>query len=341
MPIPDQTNNVATWDDNQYVSVADTFDSWRKKTNGLKININTHFHGNITSDGKIGDTTTLPIITGAAGILQAGSFGTAVGTFCQGNDTRLTNERTPSDNSVTNAKVAANAAIADTKLATISTAFKVSNSATTAASEAGNGTIVARDNNGGFAANVIAVNNLSVATGSATAPSIYFAQDLDTGIFRSGPDHVSIAAGGRNAAEFTWDTAENGAQLQIFDGSGNGPFLLDHYSGVGRVLKNGSGAMQVGTVGTGTLSLLQNNATRITIANGGNVGIGTSNPTATLDVAGNIKASGTISATGNITSSANIIAYTTSDRKFKDNIVNITYPLYKVCLLYTSDAADE
>jgi len=39
MPIPDQTNNVTTWDDNQHVSVGDTFDSWRKKTNGLKSSI--------------------------------------------------------------------------------------------------------------------------------------------------------------------------------------------------------------------------------------------------------------------------------------------------------------
>lgn len=36
MPIPDQANNVIAWDDNQYIGVADTFDSWRKKTNGLK-----------------------------------------------------------------------------------------------------------------------------------------------------------------------------------------------------------------------------------------------------------------------------------------------------------------
>jgi len=55
-----------------------------------------HVHGNITNDGKIGTTTTLPIITGTGGVLQAGSFGTIAGTFCQGNDSRLSDNRTPS-----------------------------------------------------------------------------------------------------------------------------------------------------------------------------------------------------------------------------------------------------
>jgi hypothetical protein len=53
-----------------------------------------HTHGNITADGKIGTTATLPIITGTGGILQAGSFGTGAGTFCQGNDSRLHTQNT-------------------------------------------------------------------------------------------------------------------------------------------------------------------------------------------------------------------------------------------------------
>jgi hypothetical protein len=54
-----------------------------------------HTHGNITNAGYIGTTATLPIITGTGGILQAGSFGSAAGTFCQGNDSRLSDARTP------------------------------------------------------------------------------------------------------------------------------------------------------------------------------------------------------------------------------------------------------
>ena len=49
----------------------------------------THTHGNLTNAGAIGTTSGVPVITGAGGVLQAGSFGTATGTFCQGNDARL------------------------------------------------------------------------------------------------------------------------------------------------------------------------------------------------------------------------------------------------------------
>jgi len=55
-----------------------------------------HTHGNITNAGAIGTTTALPIITTTDGVLTAGSFGTDAGTFCQGNDGRLSNARTPS-----------------------------------------------------------------------------------------------------------------------------------------------------------------------------------------------------------------------------------------------------
>lgn len=46
------------------------------------------------------------------------TLGTAAGTACEGNDSRLSNTRTPTDGTVTDAKVAANAAIALSKLAT-------------------------------------------------------------------------------------------------------------------------------------------------------------------------------------------------------------------------------
>jgi hypothetical protein len=49
-----------------------------------------HTHGNISNAGAIGSTANLPIITGTSGVLQAGSFGSTVNTFCQGNDSRLT-----------------------------------------------------------------------------------------------------------------------------------------------------------------------------------------------------------------------------------------------------------
>jgi len=70
--------------------------------------------------------------------------------------------------SVVNADISETAAIADTKLATISTAGKVSNSATTATNANTANAIVARDANGNFSANQITANLTGNVTGNAT-----------------------------------------------------------------------------------------------------------------------------------------------------------------------------
>ena len=54
-----------------------------------------HTHGNISNDGKVGTTANVPLITGTGGAVQAGSFGTSANTFCEGNDSRLSDARTP------------------------------------------------------------------------------------------------------------------------------------------------------------------------------------------------------------------------------------------------------
>jgi hypothetical protein len=48
------------------------------------------------SDLKLGTTANLPLRTGTSGVLEAGSFGTAAGSFCAGDDARLSDARTPS-----------------------------------------------------------------------------------------------------------------------------------------------------------------------------------------------------------------------------------------------------
>ena len=55
-----------------------------------------HAHGNVTNGGLVGTTASLPLITGTGGIIQAGAFGTGATDFCAGNDSRLSNARTPS-----------------------------------------------------------------------------------------------------------------------------------------------------------------------------------------------------------------------------------------------------
>ncbi|NBW18710.1 MAG: hypothetical protein EBR82_63130, partial [Caulobacteraceae bacterium] len=54
-----------------------------------------HTHGNIANDGKIGSTANLPLITTTAGAVTTGAFGTGATDFCAGNDSRLSDARTP------------------------------------------------------------------------------------------------------------------------------------------------------------------------------------------------------------------------------------------------------
>ena len=64
-----------------------------------------HTHGNITNTGAVGSTANKPLITTTNGVVTTGSFGTSANTFCQGNDSRLSDARTPTSHthgSITN-----------------------------------------------------------------------------------------------------------------------------------------------------------------------------------------------------------------------------------------------
>lgn len=80
--------------------------------------------------------------------------------------------------SIVNADISSSAAIADSKLATISTAGKVSNSATTATSANTASAIVARDSNGDFTAGAITATSFS---GSGAALTSLNASNISTG----------------------------------------------------------------------------------------------------------------------------------------------------------------
>ena len=113
------------------------------------------------ANDHIENTTTAHGIT-LANIVQTGTTGTV-------NSTMIL------DGTIVNADINASAGIVDTKLATISTASKVSNSATTATSANTASAIVARDASGDFTAGTITANltgnvtgNVSGSAGSAT-----------------------------------------------------------------------------------------------------------------------------------------------------------------------------
>jgi hypothetical protein len=79
---------------------------------------------------------------------------------------------TIANGAVTNAKIASNAAIEDSKLATISTANKVSNSATTATSSNNGSTIVLRDGSGNFSAGTITATLGGTADNATTLANV-------------------------------------------------------------------------------------------------------------------------------------------------------------------------
>jgi hypothetical protein len=115
---------------------------------------------------------------------------------------------------IDNADINASAAIVDTKLDTIATAGKVSNSATTATDANTASAIVARDASGNFTAGTItaaltgaASSNvlkagdtmtgaLVVPLASAATPSLTFTGDLNTGIYSPAADQVAVATNG-------------------------------------------------------------------------------------------------------------------------------------------------
>ena len=122
---------------------------------------------------------------------------------------------------IVNADIAAAAAIVDTKLATIATAGKVSNSATTAASANTASAIVARDASGNFTAGTItaaltgaASSNvlkagdtmtgvLAVTAGTAALPGIAVSGDPNTGIYSPGADQLAVATNGTERLRIT------------------------------------------------------------------------------------------------------------------------------------------
>ena len=126
------------------------------------------------------------------------------------------------DGTIVNADINASAAIVDTKLATISTAGKVSNSATTATDANTANAIVARDASGNFTAGTITgalSGNASTATTLATARNI-------AGQSFNGSANISIAP-----TDLTGVTS-TAAEINILDGATLTVTELNYVDGV-------------------------------------------------------------------------------------------------------------
>jgi hypothetical protein len=97
-------------------------------------------------------------------------------TVVRTSDTGTVTSTMIADGTIVNGDINASAAIADTKLATISTAGKVSNSATTATNANTANAIVARDASGNFTAGVVSATQF-VSTNNATGKNYQIGDD--------------------------------------------------------------------------------------------------------------------------------------------------------------------
>lgn len=165
------------------------------RSDSLQVN------GLITANGGI-DTLGTSITTGAGGISAATVTTTGLTTAQSMRVTGLssngvvhTNETGNfSTSRVVNADVDPSAAIADTKLGTISTTGKVSNSATTATSTNTASTIVSRDGNGRFDTSGMTISAANVLEFGIGTTKEMNAGKIGYGTF--GPNVLSIIGGG-------------------------------------------------------------------------------------------------------------------------------------------------
>jgi hypothetical protein len=115
--------------------------------------------------GDLAGTATAPVI--ATGVITSAKILDATILTVDLADNSITSVKI-ADGAITNTNISSAAAIADTKLTTIATAGKVSNSATTATSTNTASTIVARDASGNFNAGTITANLTGNVTGNLT-----------------------------------------------------------------------------------------------------------------------------------------------------------------------------
>jgi hypothetical protein len=183
---------------------------------------------------------------------------------------------------IVNADISASAAIADTKLATISTAGKVSNSATTATNGNTVNTIVARDASGNFSAGTISAalnGNASTVTTNANltgdVTSVGNATSIASGVIVNADVNASAAiAGTKIAPNFGSQTITTTGVISPALGTAAAPsiaFTGDTNTGI-----YSPGADQV--------AVATNGSERLRITSAGLVGIGTSAPNLPLTV---------------------------------------------------------
>jgi hypothetical protein len=246
----------------------------------LGVNIGIQFEGTtddaneirlIGADATADRTITLPNVTGT--VITTGDSGTVTSTMI-------------ADGTIVNADINASAAIADTKLATISTAGKVSGSAITSGAIATSGqlTII----------NASPIVVLAESDGTATHSQTALARNDDqffiqtrssTGVFLSS-DYV-ISADASGATDHIWRIA-NTEKARL---NSSGLTVVDDLTISDKIIHAGDTNTAIRFPAADTIAFETNGSERARIDSSGNVGIGTSSPATKLHVSGTIRSS--------------------------------------------------
>jgi hypothetical protein len=196
------------------------------------------------ADPTAGRTITLPNVTGT--VITTGDSGTVTSAMI-------------ANGTIVNADINASAAIADTKLATISTAGKVSNSATTATNANTVSAIVARDASGDFAAGDITISDKIIHAGD-TNTAIRFPAADTVSVETGGSERVRVDSVGRILAGTTsYIDNWNPNQKLIIAGTG--------VEGIGIATGNNQGVLAFGRSGNATPG------SNALVTNGDNIGL--------------------------------------------------------------------
>jgi hypothetical protein len=213
-----------------------------------------HSHGNLTNAGAIGSTSGLPVITTTSGVLTTGTFGSTAGTFCQGNDPRLSGSgsSTIGDGSVITAKLA-DGAVTYAKIQNVSATDKLLGRST-----AGAGVVEE------IACTSVGRSVISSSTQSAARTALGLSTVASSGLYAD-------LTGAPNVTGSTSFFAANNTPLAV-----------------GAKYVSTGGAVYFGATSSASFpdAAISNafGSTLMVLQNGGNVGIGVSSPATKLDV---------------------------------------------------------
>lgn len=232
------TSSIQTQLNNRVLKTGDTMTGSLTLPAGSAASPSLQFTGSVNTGLSAGVSNVLSFSTNGAQRMTIGATGgVSINQFSTAGVVHNNASGLLTSSLIVNADVDPAAAIADTKLATISTPGKVANAATSAKSTNDPDSIVLRDASGNFSAGIITATTfigsfapsgtLTLQAGSAAAPSLQFTGSVNTGLSAGVPNVLSFST--------------NGAQRMSIDATGG--VSINQFSTAGVVHNSAAGLL--------------------------------------------------------------------------------------------------